>query len=236
MTEMKFETFSKKQALTLSWWSDASPYYSAGLETVLEKYVRPYGITGIRQSCKPGGIPLTVSSGESAWRALEAYMRFSCGVSPRFLRDGTLLLGSEQGRRLKIGAETGVFDLSYSRRRYGVISEVLVKSKATGAVSRVLNQERLDEGGACRRIINVPRNTRFDAMRLTGEYQISASKEKERVIRLTLAEQFAAFPGDAAELRGVLAAPEGNYFVSETKCFGSETGAGTELILTGRAE
>ena len=222
------------QALLLDNEAEAAQFYSAGPEMVLEKYVYPFGIKDIRKTVTPGSIALTVSSGESAWRALEDYMRFSCAVSPRFLKNGTLLLGEQEGRRLKICERTAVSRVCYKRTRYGVISEVLVKNKALGSQSRVLNETFLNEGGACRRIVNVPRYTRFDAMRATGEYQIAASRERERCISLTVAELFGAFPGDVVELSGIKTAPAGTYFVGESRCFGNARGAGTDIVLTKR--
>lgn len=223
------------QALLLDNEVEAAQFYSAGLDTVLESYVLPFGIESIKKNVQPGSVALTVSSGESAWKALEDYLRFSCGVTPRFLRDGTLLLGREQGKRFKICERTAVSKISYKRLRYGVISEVLVKNKVSGTESLVTNSELLSQGGRCRRIVHVPRHTRFDAMRLTGEYQINASKERERTVCLTLSEQFAAFPGDVAELSGILALPEGSFYVEQARCFGNAEGGGTEILLTERA-
>lgn len=219
------------QALLLDNEVEAAKYYSAGLEMILEKYVLPYGVTKIRSSVSSAGIPLTVSSGASAWRVLEDYMIFGCDARARFLPDGTLLLGNEGGKSVLIDKNTAISSAIYKRERYGVISEVLVRNKAVGSISRVENEKFIAEGGCARRVLNVPRSTRFDAMRCTGKYQIDASRERERVATLVLSEQFAAFPGDTVRLSGVAAVPEGNYAVLETRCFASARGAGTEIVL-----
>lgn len=220
------------QALLLDNEAQAAQFYSAGLEQVLESYVYPFGIGSVEKTVSPPSIPLTVSSGESVWRVLDNYMRFSCGSAPRFLCNGTLLLGERTGKRLKISERTAVSQCTCKHTRYGVISEVLVKNKVAGSQTIVKNDSFISEGGMCRRIVNVPRYTRFDAMRATGEYQISASRERKRCVSLTISEQFGAFPGDLVELSGIKTAPEGTYFVEEAHCFGSCEGAGTEILLT----
>lgn len=115
--------------------------------------------------------------------------------------------------------------------------------KAANQTARIYRTELINEQGRlnslgegiiCRRIVNVPRYTRFDAMRYTGEYQISASKEKEKTVALKLTEQFAAFPGDSVKLSGIEFLPEGTFFVGETRCYGNADGAGTEIFLTRR--
>jgi len=109
---------------------------------------------------------------------------------------------------------------------------VLVKNKALGTSERVENTEFIQSGGCCRRVVNVPRKTRFDAMRATGEYQIAQSKADELVISLTVPQIFAAFPGDTVELCGSPLGASGQFKVNRSCCFANGERAGTEIILT----
>ena len=219
-------------ALLLDNEAEAAQYFSASLDTILDKYVHPFGIRDIRRSVSPPVQSIVVNSGASAWRVLEDFMWFGSGLVPRFSRDGVLLLGEEPGERIVINERTAVFLREYKRKRYGVISEVLVKNKAAGSVNRVENADFSSRGGRARRVVNVPRQTRFDAMRSTGEYQIQRSMEDETRISLTLYPLFAAFPGDVAEISDGVLGLGGRFAVRRTRCFGAAAGAGTEIILS----
>ncbi|MEF9970894.1 MAG: hypothetical protein RR731_01110 [Oscillospiraceae bacterium] len=223
-------------ALLLDNEAEAAQYFSAGLDTILERYVLPWGISDIRKNASPRAQALVVASGSSCWRVLEDFLWFGCGVKPRFSREGVLLLGETPGERLAIDGSCAVFEAVLKEKRYGVISEALVKNKALGTVNRVENAEFIQRGGHCRRVVNVPRNTRFDTMRSTGEYQIARSREEEMMLSLSLPTLFGAFPGDVIQLSGTALGLEGSFFVGRSCCFADGEGAGTEIILTRRVE
>ncbi|PKM72478.1 MAG: hypothetical protein CVU91_08790 [Firmicutes bacterium HGW-Firmicutes-16] len=173
-------------ALLLDNEAEAAQYYSASLDMILEKYVYPYGIRDVRKNVSPPQQALVVDSGASLWKVLENFVWFGCGVKPRFTKDGVLLIGEEKGQSF-ISSENSAFTKQVLKRsRYGVISEVLVKNKALGMTETVENTRFTEQGGCCRRIVNVPRKTRYDAMRSTGEYQIAQSKAKELTVTLTV--------------------------------------------------
>ena len=119
-----------------------------------------------------------------------------------------------------------------SARRYGVFSHVLVKNRAAGLSATVENREFIDSGGLCRRVVNVPRQTGYDAMRYTGEYQIRQSKKGARETVVTLPLLFAAFAGDTVELTGTPLGAGGRFYVAESRCTGGADGARTRLTLT----
>lgn len=221
-------------ALLLDNEAEAAELYGAGLQLILDKYVRPFGISDIRESVTPPAQSIVVSSGSSCWRVLEDFLWFGCGQRPWFSRDGVLVLGEQEGQRFAVDWDTAVSEQTLKMKRYGVISQVLVKNKAMGTSSVVDNNEFLARGGRCRRVVNVPRYTRYDAMRSTGSYQINQSKAEEFSLSLTLPGLFAAFPGDVAELRHSFTGLNGCYKVGGARCFASPQGAGTEIILTGK--
>jgi hypothetical protein len=213
---------------------EAAQYFSAGLELILDRYVYAFGINQVKVNVNPKNMALTVASGASAYRVLEDFLWFGASAKPHFSKDGVLILGDGSGRRLAVGKDCAVSAYEMKRRRYGVISEVLVRNKVLGNVATVRNESFFEKGGRCRRVINVPRNTRFDAMRMTGEYQIRASEEKALAIKLFLPSLFAAFPEDIIELTDSPLGADGVYKVGESCCFGNEKEAGTLITLTKR--
>ena len=211
--------------------AEAAEYFSVGLDVILNTYVRPLGIMDIRQNVRAAPLALSVESGESCWRVLENYLWFGCGERPRFGRDGTLILGQEKGSSFVLDSETAAFAQRYRYKRYGVISKVLVKNKALGTGKTVDNTEFLNRGGSCRRVVNVPRKTRFDAMRATGEYQLSQSQKEERTFIYSVPRLFAAFPGDRVELKYNRLGLSGVFHVKEARCYADGWDAGTEITL-----
>ena len=219
-------------ALLLDNEAEAAQYYSASLDTILERYVYPWGITKVDKILSIPQQALVVESGTSMWRVLENFVWFGCGVKPHFSKDGVLLLGEKAGNRFVVDSNTAVTKQTLKRKRYGVISEVLVKNKVLGTSKTVANAVFAQMGGSCRRVVNVPRKTRYDAMRATGEYQIAQSKADELSISLTVPQIFAVFPGDCIELRDSPLGLSGEFYVSRTGCFADGDKAGTEIILT----
>lgn len=218
-------------ALLLDNEAEAAEYYSATLAFILERHVYPWGISEVRTKTLPAIGVFTVESGASQWRVLEDFAWFGGGVRPRFSKEGVLLLNDEEGQNLAIGSSGAVSCQLYRERRYGVISSALVKNSARGISSSVDNAEFIKRGGLCRRVVNVPRNTYYDAMRHTGEYQIERSQEGSLVCELTVDAQFAAFPGDAVSLDGSALGIAGQFKVSESRCWADRKSAGTVLVL-----
>lgn len=219
-------------ALLLDNEAEAAEYCSVGTDTVLSSYVYPFGVTSVRRNVSIPNQPMVIDSGSSCWRVLEDFLWFGCRVRPRFSPDGVLILGTEKGKRYRAGRDIALTEQRFRCRRYGVISEVLVKNKSLGTVNRVRNETFIMRGGSCRRVVNVPRNTRYDAMRSTGEYQIDCSREDELLISLTVPKLFAAFPGDIVEFEDSILGVSGAYVVGRTRCFAGDDDFGTEIILT----
>lgn len=223
-------------ALLLDNEAGAAQYYAASLEAVLSEYVYPFGVTNVRIGAQIPPQALEVDSGVSCWKVLEDFVWFGCGVKPRFSADGTLLIGRQEGKRRVIDAKTAVTEQTLKKRRYGIISEAVVKNKAAGTSTVVANAAFQAQGGRCRRVVNVPRKTLFGAMRATGEYQIARSKEGSFTITLTLPALFAAFPGDVVTLTDTPLGAPGCYDVARATCFADGDRAGTEITLKTRGE
>ena len=218
-------------ALLLDNEAEAAEYYYASQQFIIDRHVSPWGISDVKTGDLPTAATFQVSSGVSQWRVLEDFAYFCGGIQPRFNKDGVLLLDGSIGERRLIDESTAVSSQVYRETRYGMISSAVVKNKSWGISSLVENPEFLSRGGACRRVINVPRHTYYDAMRHTGEYQIKRSKEGKTVCELTVHAMFAAFPGDIVEMKKSPIGLSGEFLVSETRCWANGDSAGTQIVM-----
>ena len=179
----------------------------------------------------------TVAAGSSQWKALEGFCRTYGGFSPRFSRDGKLLAAPEKdsGRRIRIGDGDPVLSCTLREDHYGVLTEVLVIDKKQNVYYNVKNQDMIDRGGQCRRVVYTPGQSTWAAMRYTGEYQIQRSKEDEKSIVVCLPGSFLAFPGDIVELRMERMGLSGTFRVAESENeFSIQKGATATLTLKER--
>lgn len=219
-------------ALLLDNQAEAAEYYGVSLDYILAKHVHSWGITDIRTKPIAAQAYVSVGSGQSQWRVLEQFVWFGGGIRPRFHRDGTLLLNNERGSSRTIGAETAITSQRYQERRYGVISEVLVKNRVMGTSRIVDNPGLQKKGGRCRRVLNVVAETGYDAMRYSGEYQIAQSENGAQRCELVVHSLFAAFAGDIVTLTDSPIGLTGTFLVQESRCWADGDGFGTVLTLT----
>ena len=212
-------------------------YQGATLEEIVRCHVTPYGITAAEIAPVSATSVYTVASGTSQWKALESFCRTYGGFAPRFRRDGLLVAAPERddGRRIVIGADSPVLSCTLREDHYGVLTEVLVIDKTRNVSYSVKNQDMIDRGGQCRRVVYTPGQSTWAAMRYTGEYQIQRSREEELAIEVELAGCFLAFPGDVVRLRLEALGIDGEYRVAEAENRASpETGEVSTLTLRER--
>ena len=115
---------------------------------------------------------------------------------------------------------------------YGVLTEALVIDKTQNKNFSVKNQEMIDKGGQCRRVLYTPGQSTWAAMRYTGEYQIARSKEDAWTAEVTLPGSFLAFPGDRAALSLERMGLAGTFRVAEAENrFDGRNGAVAALTL-----
>lgn len=208
-------------------------YQAATLEEIVRCHVTPYGISCGELASVTANSVYTVASGTSQWKALEDFCRTYGGFAPRFGRDGKLLAAPERdsGERRVIHDETPVLSCTLRENHYGVLTEVLVIDKTQNLSYSVKNQDMIDRGGQCRRVIYTPGQSTWAAMRYTGEYQIARSKENEKTITITLPECFLAFPGDRILLQLDRLGISGEYRVDESEHTFSTAGEQETLTL-----
>lgn len=211
-------------------------YQGATLQEIIRNHVTPYGIQAAETAQVRADSTYTVAAGSSQWKALENFCRTYGGFSPRFGRDGRLLAAPEkEGKRLRIAGDDPVLSCVLREDHYGVLTEVLVIDKTRNASYSVRNQDMLDRGGQCRRVVYTPGQSTWAAMRYTGEYQIRQSKKGERTVEMTLPGSFLAFPGDIAEVDLEKLGLRGTFRVAEAEnTFSRKNGATVTLTLEER--
>lgn len=176
-------------------------YQTATLEDILRDHVTPYGIRTAQTAKLPAVPGFSVAAGSSEWQALYTFARYYGGMTPRFDRRGRLIVAPwDGGTRRVLGPDAPVTALKLRDRRYGVLSEVLVRDRTDGEVQRVTNAAFVRRGGQCRRVLTMPGRSSYQAMRYSGQYQLACSARQLRRLEVALAGTFPAWPGDLVEL------------------------------------
>lgn len=211
-------------------------YQAATLAEIVRCHVTPYGISAAEIADVSADSVFTAAAGTSQWKVLEDFCRTYGGFAPRFRQDGKLLAVPEQnsGRRLVIGGDSPVLSCSVREDHYGVLTEVLVIDKTRNASYSVRNQDMADRGGQCRRVVYTPGQSTWAAMRYTGEYQITRSREEEWSAEICLPGAFQAFPGDMVRLELSRLGLAGEYRVAEAENRTSADGETMTLTLKER--
>ena len=112
--------------------AESAEFQRCTLEDILRKYAEPLGINNVRADSMRGAAGYEVASGTSYWKAISDFALWVGNITPRFSREGVLVLSKDPERELRIEEADGVCAIKYRGRRYGVISEVLVKGNTDG--------------------------------------------------------------------------------------------------------
>lgn len=203
-------------------------YSVCTLGEMLRKYVLPCGILTAVCDDMPAVYGYDVSVNTSCLAALTGFTKLSCGITPRFNREGKLVLTKDKGDRFELDV-SGSEECVVRSRRFGVLSEVSVVT-ADGVQSVVKNEPFIEKGGFSSAVITVPRNTGADRIRYTGKYQIEKSESGAYTLEVTVPELFCAYPCDICTIDSEFC-KKGEYRVFETCCFGTERGMGTVIKL-----
>ena len=121
--------------------------------------------------------------------------------------------------------------VSLCDEHYGIISDISIRNRVTGASYTVSNESFTAFGGKCHREMTVPKTTGADAARYTAEYQIAESKRGKKCAKLTLTKQFACFPGDRVQLTAAKLGVSGTFTVISSHCWADSLSAGTIVTL-----
>ena len=175
-------------------------YQLAAPADIIRDHIAPYGIEVVgAETLKPVS-GFRVDTGSSAWTVLEEFLRAQGASAPRFDREGRLILAEEEGR-LSIDDSTPVSGLVHRDRRYGVLSEVLVRDRYSGAVRAVANGAFSALGGRARRVLTMAGRAQAHEMEAAGREQLERSAREWEEIEVTLPTPFAALHGQRVELK-----------------------------------
>lgn len=205
-------------------------YETATLQEIIRNHVTPYGIQCGSVSEVQATTEYKVSAGVSQWKALESFCRTYGGFVPWFSADGLLQAAPmSDATAFSIDEGTSLLELSLRENHYGVLSEALVIDKTRNASYSVLNQDWVDRGGQCRRVLYTPGQSTWAAMRYTGEYQIEQSKTDELVLTARLPGTKMVTPGSPVTLNrwGL----SGTYRLAQAEYDFSTAGETTRLTM-----
>lgn len=177
-------------------------YQSATQADILRDHVTPYGIETAPGIRLPPVARFSVAAGSSEWSVVHDFARYYGGVCPRFDRQGRLVLsGWEDGQERVVDDRTGVAAITRRDRRYGALSQVLVRDRWSGRVETVDNREFQAAGGLARRILTMPARSSYKAMRYSGQFQLERSCAERERLELTLGEVFTVWPGELVSVQ-----------------------------------
>jgi len=172
-------------------------YLYATQADILRDHVTPYGITAAPGAGLPPVAQFSVATGSSEWSVVYEFARYYGGVAPRFDRQGRLVLtGWDDSRERVVDDSTHLISLVRRDRRYGVLSQVLVRDRWSGRVETVGNAPFQAAGGRAQRVITMPTRSSYKAMRYSGQFQLDKSASELVRLEVTVGEAFCAWPGD----------------------------------------
>lgn len=177
-------------------------YQSATQADILRNHVTPYGIEAAPGAQLPPVAQFSVSNGSSEWSVVYEFARYYGGVSPRFDRLGRLVLTKwSDGQERVIGDSAPVTAITRRDRRYGVLSQVLVRNRWSGRVEPVDDLRFQQTGGMSRRVITMPSKSSFKATRYSGQFQLEKSGAERQRLEVTIAQPFCAWPGELVSVQ-----------------------------------
>lgn len=207
-------------------------YGTATLEDILRDHVAPYGIELSGEASLPAVSPFSVSTGSSEWAVLYEFAQYCGGVCPRFDRAGRLVLkGWTEVENLAISDATPVTSLTVRDRRYGVLSQILVRDRVRQTVEQVEATDFLRMGGRCRRVMTMPGRSSYQAMRYSGQFQLDRSAAELVRMEAVVPVLFYGKPGDLVRIQRSDWDRNGSWRVVEASVQADEAGGRTRLEL-----
>ena len=146
-------------------------YQVATLDDILRDHVAPYGITVAQRADMAPVSEFPVAVGSSEWSVLYDFVRYYHSIPPRFDREGRLVLTPwEDNTTLRLDDATPVKQLVRRDRRYGVLSQVVVRDRYQQLTQTVNNEDFQAMGGSRRQVLTMPGKSQFQAMRYSGQF------------------------------------------------------------------
>lgn len=219
-------------ALLLDNEAQAADYAAATLEDILRDHVAPYGLSALVETAIPACQGFSVAAGSSEWQVVYDFTRYHGAVQPRFDREGRLVLAPFADGTVKVLDDTvPVTAMSCRERRYGVLSEVVVRDKRRQCSEQVVNSEFQAQGGQARRILTTSGAVGDRAMRYSGQFQLDKSSARRRQAELTVPAVFFAWPGELIRISRTGCGENGLWRVLESTVKEGAAGGSTTLTL-----
>ena len=172
-------------------------YQIATQKDIIRDHVRPYGISVASGAKLRTVSQFSVSTGSSEWSVVYEFARYYGGVAPRFNREGQLVLtGWDDGEARLVDDSTPLISLARRDRRYGVLSQIVVRDRWSGAMETMNHKEFAAAGGRARRIITMPTRISYKDMRDSGQFQLDTSASQWKRMEVTVGLPFYAWPGE----------------------------------------
>jgi len=172
-------------------------YQSATQADIIRDHVTPYGIKVAPGGSLPPVSRLSVANGSSEWSVVYEFARYYGGVAPRFDRRGRLVLTEwNDSQERVVDDSSALISILHRDRRYGALSQVLVRDRWSGQVEEINNGKFQANGGQARRVITMPTRSSYKAMRYSGKFQLDKSAAELERVEVLLGEPFCAWPGD----------------------------------------
>ena len=199
---------------------------------ILRDHVTPYGIETAPGAALPAVSRFSVAAGSSEWSVVYDFARYYGGAAPRFDRLGRLVLtGWSDGQERVLGDGAPVTGMVCRDRRYGVLSQVLVRDRYSGAVEPVENDAFRAAGGRARRVLTMPGRSTYKAMRYSGQFQLDRSAAGLEELEVTVAQPFCAWPGELVRVERSGWDRGGLYRASQVTVELGENGCESRLLL-----
>jgi len=177
-------------------------YGTATLNDILRSHVEPYGVETVVKARIPPVQRFSVTTGSSEWSVLYDFVRYHGGLTPRFDTRGRLVIAPWEDRcEVVIGDAARVTKLVCRDKRYGVLSQVLVRDRYSGEVQTVRNDAFCAAGGMARRVLTMPGKSDYKTMRYTGQFQLERSAAELERLEVTVAQAFCVRPGDLVRVQ-----------------------------------
>ena len=177
-------------------------YQIATQKDIVRDHVRPYGISVASGTELRAVSQFSVSTGSSEWSVVYEFARYYGGVAPRFDREGRLVLAGWDDRTERLVDDSApLISLTRRDRRYGVLSQVLVRDRWSGMVETLDNREFTAAGGQARRIITMPERSTYKDMRYSGAFQLDKSASEWKRMEVTVGQPFCVWPGELVTVR-----------------------------------
>lgn len=200
---------------------EGAEFYTLDLDTVLSRYVMPYGITTFDVRGGPWrGQLLSVGAGSTCHQVLQGFCLHAGAPQPRFLPDGTLCIAPGEGRHTIREADI----LSAARRlcRYGVISSQKVIDLSHIA-TRTAENPGLSALGISSHGVATRSGPFTRITERTARQRLEASARNLDTVELSLPGTHPAQPCDTVFLPLTVMDLNGEFTVTEVcRCFDGE--------------